>query len=76
MSDVAEMVGCSEHRRNDRDGCLSCEVAVDWNIWRKFCACGVPAIGYVIRAREDVGFYCDEHYEDVRSSSTPHEEGS
>ena len=73
-----EMVGCEEHRVPSVEWCLSCQAAIDWNVWRKSCACGEDAIGYVVRSREDVGYYCAEHYEEpaARVAGEPTKKGS
>ena len=60
---VNKLVGCKLHRTNDHPSCLSCQVAIDWNVYGHFCMeCMEPAAGYVMRSLEDVSFYCDSHW--------------
>ena len=59
-----KLVACKTHRKNEVGWCLSCRIAIDWNTWRQFCHCGVPAVGYVARTASvaEAAFYCDEHW--------------
>ena len=80
MSAITGMVTCGQHGQVVHDGCLSCGVAIDWNLYRKSCECGVPAIGYVIRSREDVGYHCATHYDEpaaaIAAAGTPDSAGT
>jgi hypothetical protein len=51
-----------------RGNCPGCQMTLTWNLWRRFCHCGVPATGYRSMARDaDVEFFCDDHFQDVPS---------
>lgn len=49
-----------------KGNCPGCQVALNWNLCRQYCACGKPATGYrTMGADLDVEFFCDEHFQDV-----------
>ena len=61
-----ELKVASEHWFGCRGNCPSCQFAMDWNLFRKFCHCGEPATSYRAMALDlDVEFFCDEHFQDV-----------
>jgi hypothetical protein len=54
---------CNTHEMDLKGDCLSCQVAVDWNVYRQFCWCGQPATGYHVKQQSaPVEFTCDEHF--------------
>ena len=72
-----KLVVCQHHPKNDSNGsggfvingrCLSCEFAIKWNLHNRFCDCGEPAVGYVARSKDDVDFFCEEHYDAGRAA--------
>lgn len=56
---------CKQHGTNNGK-CMSCAVAIDFNVGHRYCECGEKAIGYrVLSAKHDVEFFCDAHFQDV-----------
>lgn len=56
---------CIDHKQDVRDNCLSCRMALDWNLWGRICCkCGEPATGYRTLSEDSpVEFFCDAHFE-------------
>lgn len=53
-----------------KGNCPGCQVMFNYNLSRKFCACGEPATGYrSMGADIDVEFFCDEHFQDIPSAA-------
>ena len=49
-----------------RGNCPACQVALEFNTWRRFCHCGAPATGYRAMGPDvEVEYFCDEHFQDV-----------
>lgn len=67
-----DMKVCQTHGLNSQSDCMSCQIAIDWVIWRQFCSCGAPAVGYVCNPGDaPLQFYCDEHFPVMPKASVP-----
>ena len=53
-----------------KGNCPGCQVAFNYNLWRRFCHCGEPATGYRATAADSpVEFFCDEHFQGLPESA-------
>ena len=55
---------CKTHKDNGNSVCWSCAVAMIFNLGHRYCNCGEPANGYILRGGDlPVDFYCSDHYD-------------
>ncbi len=64
-----DLKACKEHGLEIKSGCLSCAIAMDFNLWRQVChCCKAPVVGFRWTGSELV-FMCGQHFEAAQELS-------